>query len=366
MAQRSRPPEGRITGREGSSERPTLRTIANLAGLAVTTVSRALHDDPGIAMKTRVRVKELAAEVGYLPDRAALHLRTGRTYVVSVVLDPHDEILSFGNSLIRGLTWALRGTPYHLIVTPHFQGEPPLDPVRHLIRNKMADGIIFTHTEPFDERIRILTEHGVPFVSHGRSEFSFPHAYVDFDNNAFALEAARRLIAKGCRHVAMIAPSRQFSFCQHMRHGFMTAIRESGVAYEIPDDLDLDSPVEKIHAYAYAASRQPDPVDGFVCGGEVSGLAVMAGVTDAGRDVGTDVHLVVKQTSVVFDEVRPRVDTIYEDLTEAGQKLGEILLQTIAAPENRDLHFLQPPSLTYLDVANGGAGGQGGPEIYRA
>ncbi|SJZ68945.1 LacI family transcriptional regulator [Consotaella salsifontis] len=349
MPQRGRPRKARLAAQPEVSGKPTLKTIADLAGLAVTTVSRALHDDPDIAEKTRLRVKSLASEIGYLPDRAALRLRTGRTYVVSLVLDPHDEILGFGISLIRGLTRAFRATPYHLIITPHFQGEPPLDPVSHLVRNRMADGIIFTHTEPFDERIRLLAEQDVPFVSHGRTEFTFPHPFVDFDNGSFALEAVRRLIARGSGRIAMIAPSRQFTFCQHMRHGFMTAVRETGVAFEIPDGIDLDSPAEQIRAYAFERAGGNEPVDGFVCGGEVSGLAVMAGLTDAGRTVGRDVHLVVKQTSPVFSQVRPQVDVIVEDLEEAGERMGELLLGVITDSARRDAHFLQPPRLSYVD-----------------
>ena len=65
-------------GRAGGGK-PTLKTISEITGLAVTTVSRALGDAPQIALETRKRVRQVAAEIGYLPDRAAQRLRTGRT-----------------------------------------------------------------------------------------------------------------------------------------------------------------------------------------------------------------------------------------------------------------------------------------------
>ena len=68
-------------------ERPTLRTIAEETGFAVTTVSRALKDDPRIAAKTRKAVAEAAEKLAYVPDRAAQRLRTGRTKVISVLLN---------------------------------------------------------------------------------------------------------------------------------------------------------------------------------------------------------------------------------------------------------------------------------------
>ncbi|HSK39014.1 MAG TPA: LacI family DNA-binding transcriptional regulator, partial [Arenibaculum sp.] len=72
--------------------RPTLKTIAELTGLAVTTVSRALKDGPDLNAETKARVRAVAAEIGYRPDRAGVRLRTGRTYVVGLILDQNDEI----------------------------------------------------------------------------------------------------------------------------------------------------------------------------------------------------------------------------------------------------------------------------------
>jgi LacI family transcriptional regulator len=314
----------------GRKAKPTLRTVAERTGLAVTTVSRALADDPQIAQETRIRVRQAASDLGYLPDRAAQRLRTGRTNVISLVLDPHEEILGYGTSMIRGLTAALRGTPYHLVITPHFSDIPPIDPVRHIVRNRMADGILFSRTEPADERVKFLLEQDFPFVCHGRTAFATPHPFVDYDNDAFAYKASRSLIAAGCRKLCMILPPARFTFAQHMRHGFMAAVGEEGTAFEIADGITLDSKSDAIRDHVAARLIQPDPPDGFICGGEVSAMAVMSAVFDLGLTVGKDVRLVAKQTSGLFDQVRPRIETIYEDLSEAGLQMGTLLLNRIA------------------------------------
>ena len=189
------------------------------------------------------------AEIGYLPDRAAQRLKTGRTNVISVILEPHEEILGFGISLMQGLARALKDTPYHLIVTPNFIDDGNIEAISYIVRNGMADGMIFSRTEPFDPRVRLLIENGFPFVTHGRTEFSTPHPYVDYDNFSFAYEATRRLITRGRRKPMIILPPKRMTFSQHLLHGFMTAVREAGVAYEIPDEIDLDCPVEQIRAY---------------------------------------------------------------------------------------------------------------------
>ncbi len=321
--------------------KPTLKTLAELTGLAVTTVSRALADAPQIALETRQRVRRVAEEIGYFPDRAAQRLRTGRTNVISLVLDPHEEILGYATSMINGLTEALRGTPYHLVITPHFSDTPPLDPVRYIMRNRMADGILFTRTEPSDERVKLLLERGFPFICHGRTELATQHPYVDFDNYAFAYEAARKLISAGARKLCIILPPDRFTFAHHMRHGFMTAVREAGAPFEIAGDVTLDSKSEEIRLAMFRLLSETSPPDGFICGGEVSALATMAAAYDKGLHLGSDIHLVAKQTSGLFDQIRPRVETIYEDLAAAGATMGRLLLRRIAEqPQVSELQVL--------------------------
>jgi LacI family transcriptional regulator len=327
--------------------KPTLRTIAQITGLAVTTVSRALGGAPQIALETRQRVQRVAEEIGYLPDRAAQRLRTGRTNVISLILDPHEEILNFGTSVIQGITHALRDTSYHLVITPHFVNESPLEPVRYILRNRMADGIVFSRTEPFDERVKLLVENDFPFVCHGRTELSSPHPFVDYDNEAFAYEGTKRLIGEGRRRPAIILPPSRFTFFQHMRYGFMKAVREEGVAFDIMEGVSLDSPSAAIQEAVSQRLEGPEPPDGFVCGGEVSALAIMAALTDRGLAPGKDVGIVAKKTSDMFETIRPRIHTIYEDLTAAGSEMGQLILKRIAGRPTPELQVLQRADRRY-------------------
>ncbi|MEZ2131550.1 MULTISPECIES: LacI family transcriptional regulator [unclassified Sinorhizobium] len=333
--------------------KPTLRTIADLTGLAVTTVSRALSDAPQISLETRQRVHQVAREIGYLPDRAAQRLKTGRTNVISILLDPHEEVVGFGTSIMYGIAEALRSTSYHLIITPNLLATSNVEAVGHIIRNNLADGLIFSRTEPFDGRVRLLLETGFPFVSHGRTEFSTQHPYVDFDNFAFAYEATRRLISKGRNKVAVILPPKRLTFSQHVLHGFMTAVREAGVAYEILEGIDLDSPAGLVRDNIRRRAAEADAPDGFVCPGEVSALAAISGLADARKTMGLDYDIVAKQTSKLLSQIQPQVDTISEDLTAAGEQMARILLQRIARPEATDLHLLQAPQFNFPVPAPG-------------
>ena len=347
MSESSRPQRGENLDTMPKRGKPTLRTIATIAGLAVTTVSRALSDAPQISLETRQRVHRIAREIGYLPDRAAQRLKTGRTNVIAILLDSHEEVVGFSTSIMYGIAKALKETSYHLVVAPNFLSTTNVEAAEYIVRNHLADGLIFTRTEPLDARVRLLLETGFPFICHGRTEFSTPHPYVDYDNFTFAYEATRRLIAKGRRKVTVILPPKRLTFCQHILHGFMTAVREAGIAYEIPEAVDLDTPADLLRDFISARTTAPEAPDGFICPGEVSALAAISGMSDAGRTLAVDYDIVAKETSRLLTQLQPKVDTIHEDLTAAGEDLGRMLLQRINNPDAADLHLLLPPQINF-------------------
>lgn len=348
MSEQGAPPAPR--GKRGvkPSGKPTLKTIAQMTGLAVTTISRALNNAPELAQETRDRVQKIAAEIGYLPDRAALRLKTGRTNVVSLILEPDEQIYGFGTSLVTGITEALRDTAYHLVITPLFRNVQPIEPIRHIVRNRMADGVIFSKAETFDERIRFLLDHDFPFVSHGRSHWPEAHPFVDFDNEAYAYGATLRLAARGCRRVSIILPDSALTYTEHLKSGMERGAREAGIAHEFAADVNLDSATDAIRNYVIKRSRRPDGPDGYVCASEVSALAVIGGLTDAGHEVGRTAHVVTKQSTSMFMQFRPPAETVEEDFIAAGRDLGTLLLRRIAG-ETENLHAVARPRFDWKD-----------------
>ncbi|TLP44290.1 LacI family DNA-binding transcriptional regulator [Cohaesibacter sp. CAU 1516] len=330
-----------------SGTRPTQQTIADMTGLAVTTVSKALRSDPKISEKTRQLVEKVAKEVGYVPDRAAQRLRTGKTHVISLILDPHNEILGFGNSMITGIVEALQGTNYHLNITPHFTPGHIMEPVVNIVRNGLADGLIFSRTRALDERVRFLSERDFPFVTHGRTEFSKQHNFVDYDNEAFAYQAVMRLVAKGCNKVCILLPLSKFTFYQHMRYGFMRAVRETGVDHLLPEDVSLDSPSDQLVAWAKGLAGTDAMPDGIICPGETSYFAVENGFAAGGKRQEQDYCVVAKSVSAVLPLNNPNLDLIAEDVKEAGFLMGQSLLEVLSSPEKAPRQILQEPTLKF-------------------
>lgn len=328
-----------------SHRKPTLKSIAEITGLGVTTVSRALKDAPELAVETKHRVREIADRIGYRPDRAGVRLRTGKTNVVSLILNPHAEVTGYDSSVIQGVTEALQDTPLHLVVTPHFLSADVMAPVRYIVDTGAADGLIMSRTTPMDPRVRYLLEQDFPFVTHGRTELATPHPYYDFDNEAFARLGAERLVERGRRRLAVVGPSEALTFHHHMVRGFRDGAAGTEASASTLKGVDLDTPPTIVRQTIRNLALAGNAPDGLLCGGEISALAAIAGYEEAGLAVGEDVDVIAKQTSDLFDHSLPKIDTILEDLTETGLRLGKLLLRRLQGEPAKALRIVQAPYL---------------------
>jgi LacI family transcriptional regulator len=325
------------------SERPTLKTLAFMTGLGVTTVSRALKDAPEIGAETRKRVQMVARQIGYRPNRAGVRLRTGKTNVISLVLDTEEQIGGFVSDMIYGISEALAPTPYHLIVTPYSRNNDPLEPVRYIVETGSADGIIISRTEPDDKRVRYMSEHGFPFATHGRTRMGIEHAYHDFDNRAFAAEAVRTLAGLGRRRLALLPPPPNLSYYHHMREGFAEALAEHGLS-EIPfPAATLDNSIDAIRASTLDMMRRRGCPDGIVSGAGGATFALVAGVEDAGFQLGREVDIVSKQSSRLLHLFRPQIYVVNEDVRLAGSELAHAVMAQIAGAPVASLQTLSRP-----------------------
>jgi LacI family transcriptional regulator len=336
--------EGRADERTAAASRPTLKTIAFITGLGVTTVSRALKDAPEIGEETRRRVQLVARQVGYRPNRAGVRLRTGKTNVISLVLNTEEQVGGFVSDLIYGLSEELAQTPYHLIVTPYPRNNDPLEPVRYIVETGSADGIIISRTEPQDARVRYMSDRGFPFATHGRTHMGIEHPYHDFDNRAYAVEAVRKLAELGRTRLALLAPPPNLSYHHHMREGFLDALAEHGLG-EVPfAGATVDHSIDEIRARTGELMRRANRPDGIVSGSGQATFALVAAIEDAGLTVGEDIDIVSKQSSRLLHLLRPKLYVVNESVRLAGQELARSITGAIDGKPAESLQSLSVPT----------------------
>ena len=327
-----------------TAERPTLKTIAFMTGLGISTVSQALKDGPDISRSTKQRVQLVAKQIGYRPNRAGVRLRTGKTNVIALVLNTKEEGMGLVSEMVYGISDALSGTSYHLVVTPYSLSDP-MEPIRYIVETGSADGIILSRTQPDDPRVRYLIEHAMPFASHGRTEMDVVHPYHDFDNEAFAFEAARIIAEKGHKKIALVGPPQGLLFQKHTRTGFEKGLREFGLSEHWLSDINIDTPTAEIVAKGVEIGSQHDRAGGIICSSAISAIAMSAGLIKAGLKIGQDIDLVTKQSTDLMGLLRPEIIFIREDFRAAGHDLARSVMAWIDGADPAGLQSVVGPKL---------------------
>ena len=327
-----------------AGEKPTLKTISRISGLAVPTVSRALNDAPDIGQATKVLVRKIASEIGYVPNRAGVRLRTGRTNVISLVMPTEHDIMNHTARLISSVAGGLRNTPFHLIVTPFFPDQDPMEPVRYIVETGSADAVIFNQVRPQDPRVAYLMEKGFPFATHGRSDWAEQHPYYDFDNNAFGRLATQQLARRGRKSILLIAPPQAQNYAQHMISGVRDTAAQEGIALTLADKVTSDSASQDVVTYVADILRADPTIDAIVCASTSSAMAAVAGLEQHGATVGQQIDVFAKEAIPFLKLFRADILAISEKVGTAGQFLGQAAIQAIRDPDAPPMQHLEIPS----------------------
>jgi LacI family transcriptional regulator len=323
--------------------KPTLKTISRLSGLAVPTVSRALSDAPDIGAETKKLVRRIADELGYVPNRAGVRLRTGRTNVISLVLSTEHDMMNHTARLISSLAGALRDTSYHLIMTPYFPGEDPMKPIRYIVETGSADAVIFNQTQPDDPRVAWLMDRGFPFATHGRTNWAERHAWFDYDNRAFGRMAVHGLWARGRRNILLVAPPMMQTYAQHIVDGAFDMARTTGVQLTESRDYSSDSGSDAVRIGASATLAAHPDIDGIICSSTSAVMAVVAALESAGRVLGQDIDVFGKEAIPFLNLFRPQIMALQENVSQAGEFLARAAIQAVREPDLPPMQGLDVP-----------------------
>ena len=194
----------------------TLQDVAREAGVAVSTVSRALTQPERISPPTRARVQEVARRLGYRPNRIARAVVSGRTQMLAVLVPDITNPHHFG--LIRGAEERARAADRTLVLGDT-RGDPGLE-ADHLDRlGSVVDGIVLASSRLPDADLRELARRR-PVVLHNRELPGLPGVVTDFDDGM--RQILGHLAALGHRRVAYLSGPRR-SWSEGRRWAALTA-----------------------------------------------------------------------------------------------------------------------------------------------
>jgi DNA-binding LacI/PurR family transcriptional regulator len=305
-----------------------------MAGVSRATASRVFTDSPRVSEEARRSVLRAAGELGYVPNRAARSLVTGRSDSVALVI-PEPTTRLFGEPfwprLVRGIAEALSLHDLQLVLLLP-QGAVDERRVARYLEAGHVDGALLVSLHGDDPLPARLIERHVPVVVGGRPPGDRPAiSYVDVDNRTGAATAVRHLVESGRRRIATIAGTLDMSAGRDRLDGYRSALESAG----LPLDPELEEVGDFSHESGQAAvrallGRRPD-VDAVFAASDLMAAGALQSLRELGRRVPADVAVVGYEDSPIAASTMPLLSSVRQPTEEMGREMARLLLAALAS-----------------------------------
>ena len=311
-----------------AASRLQMADIARLAGVSVSTVSRALAGSPLVNEATRLRVAELAKSLKYTINVGAqnLRLKQNRTIAVNVPYDPATrQHLSdpFFLSLIGSLADALTDRGYEMLLSR--VDADRLDLAAQSFETGRAAGIVLVGQWHHHDQLNEMAVRGVPFVVWGGQLPGQLYATVGSDNLQGGRLATAHLIAQGARRVAFFGDPELPEV--NLRHqGYLLALKDAG--HKVDARLTRPAPFvrEAIEQEVERLCAEGPRFDSVFAASDLMAMTVISTLRRLGREVPAEVRVAGYDDIELAQHFHPPLTTVRKPIAEAGQALIEQLL----------------------------------------
>lgn len=322
---------------------PTLRLVAEAAGVHPSTASRALDPDRRhlIAADVRSRVLEAAQRLGYRRNIGAAALRTGRTRLVGVVL-PDIANPVFG-PILSGVEEALQAKGYSAVVANAGRSaEKALAAAGNLIARRV-EGLVLATAQLVDPVVDLCRSEGMPVVLVNRAEASPRAPAVISDDRAGMGLAVRHLTGLGHVRIGHVAGPQNVSTGVWRMEGFHAAMAAAGLPpapVAVAGDYTISAGAEAARRLLATAR-----LTAIAAGNDLLALGCFAAITEAGLACPVDISVIGYNDMPLIDMVSPPLASVRISPEEMGRRAGHRLLSTIAGSRAAGGIELLAPSL---------------------
>lgn len=222
--------------------RPTLEHVARRAQVSRQTVSNVLNAPHLVRDETTARVQAAIDELGYRPHTAARQLRTRRSRVLGLRMEPVRDGINGAvlDRFLHALTERAQERGYRVMLFTASDDRREIDQYDELLDTADLDGFVLTGTHHGDPRTQWLAERNVPFVTFGRPWAApdapdlLDHPWVDVEGATGTRAATEHLLDLGHRRIAFLGWPEDSDLGADRERGWRDALLRAGVA---PEDL---------------------------------------------------------------------------------------------------------------------------------
>lgn len=301
--------------------------------ISPAAVSKALHDDSRISIKTKEAVKRVAEELNYQPNHLASALRKGKSNLVGVVVPKTNS--NFFSSVIENIENVLNKAGYNIIITQSYESYDKECKNIDTLLYTQVDGIIASMANEtvdlsYYEKIK---SKGIPLILFDRGENDLNVDYVGINDYDSSHTIVEHLIEKGCKRIAHIGGYRRTRIFNNRIRGYIDAIHKNRMP--IDDNLVIETALtledgRREMIKLLNLEHRPDAV--YVAG-DYAALGALQVLNENNISVPNDMRLVGFGNEAFTSLVSPSITSVDQHSEAIGKIAAETFLERIAETE---------------------------------
>ncbi|AUC15143.1 hypothetical protein BTO06_08330 [Tenacibaculum sp. SZ-18] len=305
----------------------TLKELAKLLKVSVSTVSKALNDSHEISESTKRKVEEAAKLHNYKPNRAALNLKSGKTNTIGVVLPSIKNF--FLSRALRGIESVVANTNYNIVISITNESHEKEVKSIETLTNGMVDGIIISVSEETQVIQDFSHLYDIPedihVVMFDRVENTINSDKVLVDDYDAILKAVRDLKFKGRNKIVLASTIGKLSVGQQRTKGYTDSIIDKH------EPIIIEGPEDFIEVKLNKLLKEGD-IDAIIALDEESSLAAFrAGKKNDLLDNGK-LFIIGYAGKTLSEHLSPSLTTVDQHGKKVGRTAAKLLLERFKRP----------------------------------
>lgn len=323
----------------------TLKDVAKLACVDVSTVSRALNNTSYVHPETKARILAAVKELSYQPNVLAQGLKQGKRHTIGVIV-PRLFLTIFAE-ITQAIEQTAQQLGYAVLICTTEESTKVERECLTRLRNGFVDGIIIAGTGSNGRLIRDIKSSGLPIAQIiRRQERDISSVVADYE--ACGYQATLFLADKGCHEIGLINGSIKLAPYEGRYSGYKKAI----ALRHLPEITTTSNEPWNSFEYGFQCASQlldENPkLDAIMAAVDIQGLGAMRAIKEYGLHVPEDIRLVSLTGHSVGKMLETSMTSFEVPAREMGEKVTQMLIEEIEAPSDQKpspQHLVFPASL---------------------
>jgi DNA-binding LacI/PurR family transcriptional regulator len=331
-----------------NKEYVTLKDIAKIAGVSISTASLALSGDPRVKENTRRKIEEVAKRFKYVPNEIGRSLRAKKAETIALIFPntPHNAFTHpYFVQLLEGITEVLVANSFHLLLSTAPTEADESAAYDTILRNRRADGIILWPASIKDRNIVKIIESGLPVVYLSKWQHDDEVVTVARDEFGGAYKATNHLLELGRKRIVHISGPLDYQVSIDRLEGYKQALQDHKILFNPLLVIEKDFMMEAGYDTAFQLQQLKLDYDAIFAGNDLMALGVMKGLQEQGIKVPEDVAIVGYDDIEMAQLTNPALTTIHQSMRQIGMISAEKIIAMLNKQNVEDKQTIVPSNL---------------------